>query len=619
MRNQWFAAIAVIGGGMLCTDPAMAQEPAAALLVACDRLAGSPYDPNRDGPGVVFEKIDTKAAIDTCGRALASNPDHPRMLLNLGRAYDRAGQFAEGLRFYRRAVDQGYAAAQLALGTTYANGNKTVVEDDREAVRLFKLAADQGNAMAETNLAIFYMQGGGGLEKDEHEAARLVGLAADQGLPVAQDLLGSLYANGDGGLTKNEARAVQLFKFAADQGEASAQHDLGVAYRTGHLGLPRDAREAVRLFKLSADQGYAPSQYDLGVLFMNGTDGLPQDDREAGRLFKLAADQGYAAAQNNLGVFYRHGRGGLPQDESEAVRLFRLAAEQGNEPAKHDLSRTPDWGIELPVAAVLIALVGVAIAALELLSRRGSTTRPGEPTWRHYRAFRAFYLIPSGRIARRQYWLEWAIPVTVIILAFRVAHVAGIRGGSPELAAAIGGASFGFNLLISWAGAAVLAKRIHDRNKTGWLAGCPVLCPGRSLYGRGEISGGRGSERAQPADGRDRAAWTGDFSLLCRRVRLFSRNSRAEPLWARPCAPRGSGRSRTSGLSFSSASAGSVGMQRDVHRRTSVSARRRRGVRFPAAKTRTRIEVLAPHLKRTFREHTCFSSCLPRRRSRTFR
>lgn len=465
MRNQGFAAIVLISAGMLCADPAMAQQSAAELLVACDQLAGSPYDPNRDGPGVVFEKIGTKPAIEICGRALAANPDHPRMLLNLGRADDRAGQYTEAVRLYRRAADQGYAAAQVALAITYADGNASLAIDQRQAVRWFRLAADQGNAMAEASLAMFYMQGAGGLEKNEREATRLVQLAADQGLPMAQGLLGSLYATGGGGLPKDETRALRLIKAAADQDEARAQHELGVAYRTGQLGLPRDDREAARLFKLAADQGYAPAQYDLGVLYMNGGGGLTQDDREAARLFKLAADQGYPDAQNNLGVFYRHGRGGLPQDEHEAVRLFQLAAEQGSENAKHNLASAPAWGIELPVAAVLIAVVGAAIAALERLSRRGPATRSGG-----YGSFRAFYLVPSGRIARRPYWLKWAIPVTVITLLFRVAHVAGVRSGNTLLTAAIGGASIGFNLLILWPGAAVLAKRIHDRNKTGWLA-----------------------------------------------------------------------------------------------------------------------------------------------------
>lgn len=61
------------------------------------------------------------------------------------------------------------------------------------------------------------------------------------------------------------------------------------------------------------------------------------------------------------------------------------------------------------------------------------------------------------------------MPVAVIRLALHATHVGGIKTGNAGLAAALGGIATGFNLLILWPGAAVLAKRIHDRNKTGWL------------------------------------------------------------------------------------------------------------------------------------------------------
>ena len=67
---------------------------------------------------------------------------------------------AEALRWYRRAVDQGHAAAQFNLGFMYANG-VGVPQDDVEAVRLYRLAAEQGNASAQFNLGGMYAVGRG--------------------------------------------------------------------------------------------------------------------------------------------------------------------------------------------------------------------------------------------------------------------------------------------------------------------------------------------------------------------------------------------------------------------------------------------------------------------------
>jgi uncharacterized membrane protein YhaH (DUF805 family) len=81
-----------------------------------------------------------------------------------------------------------------------------------------------------------------------------------------------------------------------------------------------------------------------------------------------------------------------------------------------------------------------------------------------------FYLRPRGRISRSQYWLKWALPIVVLTLLFRIAVVAGYRSGGIEVGRPLWIASVVFNFAILWPGAMVMAKRIHDRNKPGWLA-----------------------------------------------------------------------------------------------------------------------------------------------------
>ena len=59
--------------------------------------------------------------------------------------------------WYRKAVDQGYAEAQLNLGRAYTNV-QGVPKDDAQAVYWLHKAADQGNALAQFGLGMKYGQ-----------------------------------------------------------------------------------------------------------------------------------------------------------------------------------------------------------------------------------------------------------------------------------------------------------------------------------------------------------------------------------------------------------------------------------------------------------------------------
>jgi uncharacterized caspase-like protein len=52
--------------------------------------------------------------------------------------------YAEALKWYRKAADQGYADGQYALGFMYENG-RGVTQDYAEALKWYRKAADQGN------------------------------------------------------------------------------------------------------------------------------------------------------------------------------------------------------------------------------------------------------------------------------------------------------------------------------------------------------------------------------------------------------------------------------------------------------------------------------------------
>ena len=97
--------------------------------------------------------------------------------------------------------------------------------------------------------------------------------------------------------------------------------------------------------------------------------------------------------------------------------------------------------------------------------------------------FVQFFLSPSGRISRSQYWLRYFLPLFVVSVALSVlSEVAQIF----DILLAL------FTLLTLWPGIAVMVKRIHDRDKPGWLvllpAGAAVLVVIAGIVGVGSGS-----------------------------------------------------------------------------------------------------------------------------------
>ena len=79
----------------------------------------------------------------------------------------------------KRLALAGDADAQVQLGVYYYDGTG-VPKDYAEAVRWYRLAADQGYAKAQYNLGVCYFNGQG-VPRDYAEAVRWCRLAANQG------------------------------------------------------------------------------------------------------------------------------------------------------------------------------------------------------------------------------------------------------------------------------------------------------------------------------------------------------------------------------------------------------------------------------------------------------
>ena len=248
--------------------------------------------------------------------------------------YGRNGfgqDYAEAVKWYRKAAEQGYASGQCDLGFMYANG-RGVAKDDSEAVKWYRKAVEQGNAQAQCNLGFMY-ENGRGVTKDDYEAVKWYRKAAEQGNASAQFNLGFMYEDGRG-VRQDDSEAVKWYCKSAEQGNAGAQCYLGWMYENGR-GVTQDFFEAVKWYRKAADQGNASAQCNLGVMYDYGK-GIKQDFFEALKWYRKAADSGFARAQFCIGLMYERGRGFQPNYEEAAV-WYRKAISNGYEQAKEHL------------------------------------------------------------------------------------------------------------------------------------------------------------------------------------------------------------------------------------------------------------------------------------------
>ncbi len=69
-------------------------------------------------------------------------------------------EYAEAVKWYRRAAEQGDARAQNNLGIMY-DECRGVPQDDAEALKWYRRAAEQGHALAQSQLGVMYGNGRG--------------------------------------------------------------------------------------------------------------------------------------------------------------------------------------------------------------------------------------------------------------------------------------------------------------------------------------------------------------------------------------------------------------------------------------------------------------------------
>lgn len=107
-----------------------------------------------------------------------------------------APDYAEALKWYGMAAEQGDIEAQNALAWMYHFGHGTM-QNDAEAMRWFSKAALQGDAEAAASIGQMYMQGWG-VKQDSSEAVKWYRMSAEHGNMQVCVELGDIYEFGRG-------------------------------------------------------------------------------------------------------------------------------------------------------------------------------------------------------------------------------------------------------------------------------------------------------------------------------------------------------------------------------------------------------------------------------------
>jgi TPR repeat protein len=310
MIRTRLASLALLA--FLAMLPAGARAAGADPVGECDRLAASPHDPQKVGPGVANADLQAEPAIAACRAAVAAEPKTPRLLYQFGRALDRAGQLPEAAEWYRRASDAGHAVARSSLGNMYETGDG-VPQDYAQAVALYR------SAMPDDPWSFGYL-------------AHLY----DEGLGVKQDY----------------AEAMRLYRQGSAVGDSWSDMKIGYMYEKGH-GVSADAAEALRWYQRAADGGDGTGLLDVGVFYEMGI-AVTADPAKAADYYKRAIAAGQPIGYHHLGALYAEGRG-VPHDEAEAERLWQQGVDKGDWQSENALAYAwADKGQNLEAALKLV-------------------------------------------------------------------------------------------------------------------------------------------------------------------------------------------------------------------------------------------------------------------------
>ena len=145
------------------------------------------------------------------------------------------------------------AEENFEKGDRHYYGQEGVRKNLALALRAYRKAAEQGHAAAQNRLGWMYEKGEG-TEADYAEAVTWYHRAAEQGHINAMNDLGYMHRQG-WGVPQSYSEAIRWFRDAAEKYDSYAEYNMGQMYENG-WGVEKDLDEAIRWFRRSAARGH---------------------------------------------------------------------------------------------------------------------------------------------------------------------------------------------------------------------------------------------------------------------------------------------------------------------------------------------------------------------------
>lgn len=222
---------------------------------------------------------------------------------------------------FRKAADQGHAAAMHQLGELYLSG-EAGLHDTQEALLWTRKAATLGSLEAMASLGAQLVK----TADRRDEGLQWLHVAASGNVPQALRTLARIYAEappGEGG----KAEAARILRAAQALDEPAACYALGRWIREGAIPA-EDPGEARRALARAADLGMPEAMLELAAEYRDGSP-TPQDRALASEWLQKAAWKGHPKGMLMMARAFRDGDG-VPASPGQAAALFRQAAELGD-------------------------------------------------------------------------------------------------------------------------------------------------------------------------------------------------------------------------------------------------------------------------------------------------
>lgn len=210
-------------------DVAAAEAPA----TVCDEVASHMNDTTRAADHVTWNDLDGYRALGACNQAIEKHPTSGRLMALLSRAYDKAGDSENAVKWARRSAETNYPLGLFLLSLHYKEGTG-VAKDPEMNFRYMKAAADLGMPAAVYALGTYYRTGNG-VTKDPQRALSTFNRGGELDFLNSYIAIGEMWENGEFGEVDLGKALENYEKVAARGGDVAVQIDRV----KGKLGRPQ--------------------------------------------------------------------------------------------------------------------------------------------------------------------------------------------------------------------------------------------------------------------------------------------------------------------------------------------------------------------------------------------